>query len=492
MKFIDYIRLAFKNLGRQRSRTTLTITAITIGSLSVILMASILISVKEYLTESLNNFGAFNLVTVVQDPNSVNENSLISAGNGSIDNNLKLLDDTVVADVKKIEHVVSVTPVLAVWFKTVRLEGSDKKQWASVISYTPSTEVFDLPLLAGRKLTDTDMDKIIVGKNFLTTYGDPKHPEELIGNHVILSMDGGMNPDWGDLPPKPDIKSDGSWGKDENNKQIDIKAEIVGIADNGTMDDKQNYISLAWAKRLMTSVRWEFDDTARKACEDQQQIQQQQQKQSGNFSYTGNKCNLEPTLKLTKDDSNIKRNGYGTIIAKIDDKSNAESVGNAIVKMGFGAVTAKQMIDQINQVIFAISIVLGTIGGISLFVAAIGIINTMVMATYERIREIGVMRACGATRAMIRRLFTFEAALLGFWGGLFGLIICIFLTQVAKYFIQTQGADLGNLPIDKLGNFPVWLIFCVISFTTLVGMLSGLGPAIKAARLNPVDALRYE
>ena len=139
-----------------------------------------------------------------------------------------------------------------------------------------------------------------------------------------------------------------------------------------------------------------------------------------------------------------------------------------------------------------VSIVLGIICGISLFVAAIGIINTMVMATYERIREIGVMRACGATRSMIRQMFTFEAAMLGFWGGVFGLVICIGLTSAAKFIIARTGGSTGNIPIEKLGNYPIWLIVSVIAFTTLVGMLSGLGPAVRASRLNPVDALRYE
>jgi putative ABC transport system permease protein len=150
------------------------------------------------------------------------------------------------------------------------------------------------------------------------------------------------------------------------------------------------------------------------------------------------------------------------------------------------------MVDQINKILMLIGLVLAAIGGISLFVASIGIINTMIMATYERVREIGVMRACGATRATIRRLFTFEAALLGFWGGAFGLIISIGLGQLAKLIVHKYGANLGNIPVDRIGSFPVWLILGVIAFTTVLGMISGLYPAIKAARLNPVDALRYE
>lgn len=177
---------------------------------------------------------------------------------------------------------------------------------------------------------------------------------------------------------------------------------------------------------------------------------------------------------------------------KVDDTTNLQSVGAEVSKLGYGVITAQDMLDQINKILTTVGIVLAIIAGISLFVAAIGIINTMIMATYERIREIGVMRACGATRATIRRLFTLEAALLGFLGGVFGMGISFSLGIVARFLVTKYGANLGSLPVDKIGSFPWWLIISVIGFTTLIGMLSGLGPAIKAARLNPVDALRYE
>jgi len=114
------------------------------------------------------------------------------------------------------------------------------------------------------------------------------------------------------------------------------------------------------------------------------------------------------------------------------------------------------------------------------------------MATYERTREIGVMRACGATRSTILLLFSFEAAILGFLGGVFGVVISFLLGLVAKLLVTKFGASLGTIPIDQIGSFPLWLVGGVLTFTTLIGVLSGLYPAIRASRLNPVDALRYE
>src|SRR5205807_6323846 len=95
-------------------------------------------------------------------------------------------------------------------------------------------------------------------------------------------------------------------------------------------------------------------------------------------------------------------------------------------------------VDQQLQVFQIVSYVLGGIGGIALAVAAIGVINTMVMAILERTREIGVLRACGATRATIRRLFTIEAGLLGFLGGVFGIVVGFGLTRIANVVINKQ------------------------------------------------------
>lgn len=470
MTFFDYIRLAFKNLSRQKSRTFLTITAITVGSLSVILMISLLTGIRQSLIDVFQSMDAFSLVTVTADPNSADGNSsLITSGNGgNSSDDLKKLDDTLLHSLRKITNVSDATPIGGgIWIDTMKLQGEDKKMWSSLIAYEPNTKVFEMPLSAGRKLTNADMDKIVVGGRFMKTYNYSDKPEELIGKKVVFVMKngGGSAPDWGPLPEKPPMNADKEWWEKQSNKSIEITAEIVGVAQNSAMDDSQNYINIAWAKKLMTQVRWEYED-----CKKDQPCSN--------------------TQKIVKDDQYTK-NGFGSIILKANDARNVKEIASQVTKMGYGVSTAEDMVDQMNQIFTGIGIVLGVIGGISLFVAAIGIINTMVMATYERIREIGVMRACGATRATIRRIFTFEAAMLGFWGGIFGLALSFLIGKVGTTIATKYASDIP-IPIDQVLRFPLWLVFSVTSFTTLVGLLSGLGPAIKAAKMNPVDALRYE
>jgi len=193
---------------------------------------------------------------------------------------------------------------------------------------------------------------------------------------------------------------------------------------------------------------------------------------------------------LTKDDG-VLRNGYGSILLRADNTANIESVGKDIKNLGFGAQTAKDMLDNIEKIFGLIGLIIGAIGGIVLFVAALGIINTMIMATYERTREIGIMRACGATRANIRNLFIFEAGILGFLGGVIGLALSYGFAKIGNA-IGNRIAIAQNVPINNLISFPLWLIISVIALTTLIGIIAGLIPAIRASHLDPVEALRYE
>lgn len=469
MRIFDYLRTASHNLLRQKSRTFLTIVAITIGSLSLILMTSLILSVRQSLIDQFKDFGAFDLVTVIKDPNSTDDMSLLGSRGDPSEG--KKIDEVTLATMKQLPHVSEATGIVnSFGIQTMRLADQPKKTWASLVAYDPTNDVFDLSIAFGRKLTSTDFDKIVVGGRFAEEMGYLDRPQKLIGQKVLLNYRwGGSAPDWGDLPQKPPTNADREWYETQGNKGIEIPAEIVGVTAGGLLDDGQSYITLGWGRRLMTNVSWQM---------------------SGGPGPDGPGPS-QPRFELVKEDT-FATQGYGSLVLKADNTANISSLATQVKQQGFGATTAQTMLDQINQILLVVGIVLATIGGISLFVATIGIVNTMIMATYERIREIGVMRASGATRAMIRRLFTVEAALLGFWGGVFGMLISLLLGQVASWLVRSQGASLGSLPIENVGQFPLWLIGAVIGFTTLLGMISGLLPALRAARMNPVDALRYE
>jgi putative ABC transport system permease protein len=178
-------------------------------------------------------------------------------------------------------------------------------------------------------------------------------------------------------------------------------------------------------------------------------------------------------------------------VIKVDKTSNAEAVAQDIKKLGVGAVTAESYIKEQIKMFNILGLILGGIGGIALLVAAIGVINTMVMSVLERTKEIGIMRAVGAKRATVSRLFTLEAALLGFWGGVLGVGIGYALTLLANTVINKQLSSNG-IVANNIISLPFWLVLTVVAVTTAIGMLAGVYPARRAAKLDPVEALHYE
>jgi len=175
---------------------------------------------------------------------------------------------------------------------------------------------------------------------------------------------------------------------------------------------------------------------------------------------------------------------------KAQNASQVDAIAKAVKNLGFSATTPNEILAQINSTFNVIQIGLAAFGVIALVVAAIGIINTLIMAIYERTREIGVMKAVGATRNSIRMLFTVEGGALGFLGGVVGVVLAIVFGK-ALNFIGAR-TFLSSFPGFKMSVFSIWLILGVIALTTVISLIAGLYPANRAARLDPVDALRYE
>jgi putative ABC transport system permease protein len=159
---------------------------------------------------------------------------------------------------------------------------------------------------------------------------------------------------------------------------------------------------------------------------------------------------------------------------------------------GFQVQSLEIVVQIANRIVTAITVMFMLIGGIALLVATIGIANTMVMAIYERTREIGILKAMGASRGEIRRMFMMEAGCIGLIGGVIGLLLGwlagLGLDQVIPVYLRYR-----ELPVR--GDFFVvtpTLAVGVIVFATLIGLVAGLLPAQRAAKLDPLEALRHE
>ena len=133
-----------------------------------------------------------------------------------------------------------------------------------------------------------------------------------------------------------------------------------------------------------------------------------------------------------------------------------------------------------------------TVGGLALLVATLGVANTMMMAIYERTREIGVLKALGATSGEVRRMFTADAILLGIIGGFVGVIFGTLLGRLVDWLGHLYLESEGVIGIGQMSIVPPWLAIGALVFAGFIGVLGGLYPAARAARLDPVVALKHE
>ena len=184
--------------------------------------------------------------------------------------------------------------------------------------------------------------------------------------------------------------------------------------------------------------------------------------------------------------------GYETATVRVSDPVALSDVRQRITELGFGSFSIVDELDQIRTVFLIIDSVLGLLGGISLLVASFGIANTMIMSILERTREIGIMKAIGAEDREIKMIFFVEAAVIGTIGGVVGVLSAWAITAIAnilayRFVLKPEGASF----IDFF-SLPLWLTASAILFALLVSILAALYPAARAARIDPVRALRHD
>ena len=188
----------------------------------------------------------------------------------------------------------------------------------------------------------------------------------------------------------------------------------------------------------------------------------------------------------------LKTDGYDSVTVRATDVSQARLLVQRFRKEKFEVQSIDAILNVADRIFSVITVMLSLVGGIALFVACIGIVNTMIMAIYERTREIGTLKAMGASRADIRQMFMIEAGLIGLFGGIVGLILSFFLGRGLNRGALWYAAR-RDLPVpEALFVITPALALAAIGFALLIGMLAGLYPANRAAGLDPLSALRQE
>ena len=182
---------------------------------------------------------------------------------------------------------------------------------------------------------------------------------------------------------------------------------------------------------------------------------------------------------------------YSTVSVRVQTPQYVESVKKEIESMGFRTFALMDQLRQMRIGFLIMDMFLLAVGMIGITVASLGIVNTMVMSILERFREIGIMKAVGATDGDVQRIFLFESGAIGLLGGSIGLGLAWVVSLVINTVINILMARHGAPPMDYF-NFPWWLCLGAIAFSIVVSLLAGIYPTRRAARVDPVVALRHD
>ncbi len=189
--------------------------------------------------------------------------------------------------------------------------------------------------------------------------------------------------------------------------------------------------------------------------------------------------------------SGITLDAYSQAKVRVTGTETLDVVRNKILDMGFSVAALSDVIDQANKIFNVLQIILAIFGIVALVVSAIGMFNTMTIALMERTQEVGIMKALGASQKDIMYMFITESVIMGFLGGVVGLIIGFLGGEAFNYFLNFLAKRAGGNTIDIFYT-PLWFVVTIAVFSTFVGFITGLWPARRAAKLNPLEAVKYK
>jgi putative ABC transport system permease protein len=189
--------------------------------------------------------------------------------------------------------------------------------------------------------------------------------------------------------------------------------------------------------------------------------------------------------------SEISFNNFDKLKVRVNSTTNLEQARAHIIEKGFFVSSVSETVDQAKQIFSIAQIILALFGVVALVVSAIGMFNTMTIALLERTQEIGIMKTIGASSFDIWKMFLTESMLIGFFGGFFGVITGFLISSLVNYGVNWLARYFGGVQVT-LFNRPSWFIIFIIIFSTVVGVITGVYPARRAAKLNALEALRYK
>lgn len=436
----DIILMGVKNLLRRKTRTLLTVLGVVIGAGSIVIMLSLGIAMQENARKNLEQYGSLTTVSV-----SLSKWDMESGEEKKAKDGIKL-DEKAALAFEKIPNVSTAMGMMEASFqiKAGRLEGY---MWGQAVDMD-KLKYFDVNISKGRMMTGEDKNGILFGAESLKRFRNPKSRNrdritiDPFEEKLLLFMEG-VNTD---------------------KKKNGIKVEPIGIMgelnEEGYSRDENS-----WTTYVDINQYKEWQKFANKNSEEK---------------------------KSRKELKAQKEKAYERIQVKVNEVENVADVAKSIEAMGYMAQSMNDWLEAQEKQTQGIRTILAGIGIVSLFIAAIGITNTMVMSIYERTKEIGVMKVLGAELRDIKRLFLFEAGMIGFFGGIAGIGASYLASWILNNSgLQIFGGGFGAEEVDQLVSIvPPWLAGASLLFATIIGLVSGYYPAVRAMKLSALEAIR--
>ena len=485
MSFLDILNLALRNLRQAKLRATLTTMGVIVGVAVIVTMMSFGLGLQRNMLE---RFGALDLFNEIQifgqglsnlaglgrDVGRRDEGERRNGRQRADKTPSRILDDAGVQEIAKIPGVAYVEPNVN-FGGYVRSNGKILSQNVGGANIPNASSRFQT-FAAGHMISSPTADEAVVTERLAKDFGYDK-PVDAVGKTVeLLAPPDEKNKEKEEEEP-PNFfgipLDDG--GLDESNSDLQVKTfRISGVLSTeikegagqgglrGLMPGAGIYIPLQVAHDWSKKHRGQMSRVA---------------------------------LALARQGGNLgegQTEGYDSAVVRVSDPVALTEVRKKITELGFSSFSIVDELDQIRTVFLIVDSVLGLLGGISLLVASFGIANTMIMSILERTREIGIMKAIGAEDREIKLIFFVEAAVIGVFGGLIGVLVAWAIDGIAnrlayRFILKPQGASF----VDFF-SLPPYLSIGAILFALIVSIVAALYPAARAARIDPVRALRHD
>ena len=448
MKVKDMMAMSAKNLLKRKVRTSLTVAGVLIGTCAIVIMLSIGLGLSEGMNQSLEQMGDITMIQIY------NYNQSAEAAK---------LDDAAIDSIRSLEHVAAVTPVYDLPWGACAITSGKYRYDGMVYGLDLSAlEELGYTLDDGSFPDDSQLaNTVLFSKDSLYSFYNTKKKSN---NRVNQYPDASGN------IPDPYVDP------------LEDKLQVQVLTQEGELYGRPIRLQ---STGLLTSDYSRNPPTSYCAFIDISLAQE--------LTEQYNKAN-----KIRTDPQNQGVN-YSQAVVKAESVEYVAELETAIHDMGFSDTYSMENVrGPIEEMMNMIQLVLGGIGAVSLIVAALGIINTMIMSIYERTREIGVMKVLGCVVGNIRTMFLMEAGMIGLMGGVLGLGVSYAASAVINYFAASGGGNLLGGMLGMMGTatnisvIPPWLALGSLVFAMGVGLLSGILPANRAVKISALTAIRQE